>query len=72
MANMARKQRLSHREAKALLEAAGINFRKDVFTLPTSSLSLVADTAKAAGYRKSKNAPGSTGRMYFQFLSRMA
>jgi hypothetical protein len=68
---MARKQRLSNREAKSLLEAAGIDFRKDVFTIGSSDMNLVAETAKAAGYRKSKNAPGSTARMYFQYLARL-
>jgi len=67
---MARKPRLSHCEAKAMLERQGINFSKDVFELSTSQLTEVAEISRKTGYRKSKNAPGSTGRMYFQLLQR--
>jgi hypothetical protein len=31
----------------------------------------LADAAKLAGYRKRKDAPGSTVRMFYQYLSRV-
>jgi len=66
-----KKKKLSHEDARRMLEAAGIDFRKDVFTIPISSLEMVAETAKLSGYRKSRTAPGATGRMYFEYLSRL-
>lgn len=65
------KKRLNHREVKALLKLAGINFAKDFHELSSSDATLLAEYAKLAGYRKSKNAPGSTARMYFQLLERL-
>ena len=69
----ARKKKITHHEAKRLLEAEGIDFTKDV-DATISSMSKgnrVAEVARLAGYRKSKNAPGSTSRMYFHYLSRL-
>lgn len=62
------KKKLTHQQARMMLELAGINFKKDVNELRMSELNFVADAAKLAGYRKRKNAPGSTGRMYYQYL----
>jgi hypothetical protein len=67
----ARKKKIDHREAKRRLEAAGIDFRRDSDELRMSEAQLVADTAREAGYRKRKDAPGSTARMYFQYLRRI-
>lgn len=67
---MARKK-LTACDAKRLLRSEGIRFGADVDTLRYSDLNRVAEVAKAAGYRKSKGAPGSTGRMYFQYLARI-
>jgi len=64
------KQKLSPQKARALLEAAGVSFAKDFHALGSADVQLILDTAKLAGYRKSKGAPGSTARMYFQYLSR--
>ena len=69
----ARKRKLDHHEAKRLLEAEGIDFTKDV-DATVSSMSKgnrIAEVARQAGYRKRKDAPGSTARMYFQYLSRL-
>ena len=60
----------SHCAAKEWLKAHGINFDQDFHALPSSKVSLIVDEAKATGYRKSKSAPGSRARMYFQYLSR--
>ena len=69
----ARKKKLSHHDAKRLLESEGIDFTRDV-DAAISSMSKgnrVAEVARQAGYRKRKDAPGSTARMYFQYLSRL-
>lgn len=67
----ARKRKISHHEAKRRLQAAGIDFGKDSDELSMSEKQLVVDVAREAGYRKRKDAPGSTGRMYFQYLRRL-
>lgn len=45
---------------------------QNFFTLRTHQVHGLLDSAKEHGYRKSKNAPGSTGRMFHQHLSRLA
>lgn len=67
----ARKKKLDPHEAKQRLKAAGINFASDFHALPRSQVQLLLTMARAAGYRKSKAAPGSTARMYFQYLSKI-
>jgi len=44
---------------------------KNFFTLHTDQVLGLVDSAKEHGYRKSKNAPGSTGRMFHQHLHRI-
>jgi hypothetical protein len=68
---MAKKKKLSACDAKKLLEAEGIPFGVDVHSIGVANLGRVAEVAKQAGYRKPKNAPGSTGRMYYQYLNRL-
>ena len=65
-------KKLTPQQAKALLIAKGIDFRQDFDALRSSTVQEIVDTAKLARYRKSKNAPGSTGRMFYQYLSRVA
>jgi hypothetical protein len=65
-----RKKKLTHCEAKAMLHKQGVDFSKDVFEQRMSDMQLVVDAAHAAGYRKPPNAPGSTGRMYYELLQR--
>lgn len=69
--NHARRQKLDPHEAKQRLKAAGVDFSRDFHALPSRQVQLLVDTARAAGYRKRKDAPGSTARMYFQYLSRL-
>lgn len=65
---MTRKRKLSPKEAKAILVADGVDFDRDFHALSSAHVAWIVDVAKLAGYRKSKNAPGSTARMYFQYL----
>lgn len=67
----ARKKKLDPYEARMRLGAAGIDFRRDFHELSSNEVGTVLDMAREAGYRKRKDAPGSTARMYFQYLSRL-
>lgn len=68
----ARKKKLTHLEAKKLLASEGINFARDYHaSISMSQGNRIAEVAKLAGYHKRKDAPGSTARMYFQYLARL-
>lgn len=67
----ATKKKIDPHAAKQRLETAGIDFSKDFHTLSSHSKDTLLEVARAAGYRKRKDAPGSTARMYFQYLSRL-
>lgn len=66
----ARKRKLAPRDAKQLLKSDGIDFGRDFHELGSQEVQRILEVAKLAGYRKRKDAPGSTARMYFQYLSR--
>lgn len=53
-----------------MLVAAGVDFRKDFHAQGSSAVAMILHAAELAGYRKSKNAPGSTARMFYQYLDR--
>src|SRR5680860_961200 len=65
------RKKLTPQQAKAMLMADGMDFQEDFHALGSSAVQALADVAKLAGYRKSKNAPGSTVRMFYQYLSRV-
>jgi hypothetical protein len=65
------KKKLDPYETKQRLEMEGIDFSSDFHQLPRSQVQLILDTARDAKYHKRKDAPGSTARMYFQYLSRL-
>lgn len=67
---MAKRRRTPACASKALLKARGVNLDADFHALRSSDVDIVLAVAKAAGYRKSKSAPGSRARMFFQYLSR--
>ena len=67
----ARKKKISPQEAKRLIQSDGIDFGKDFHELSSSEVQRVLEVARLAGYRKRKDAPGSTARMYFKFLTRL-
>lgn len=50
--------------------AQGVDFLKD-FHAQNNAGYICAELAKEAGYRKPKNANGSTGRYYFYLLKRI-
>lgn len=53
-----------------LAQAHRIDFSADFHTLGSSQALALADAAKAAKYRKPKNANGSTARYFFAYLNR--
>ncbi len=67
---MVRKHKLSRNEARRLAEKMGINFNRDFFTLSRSEVSTLLDIRKMVGYRKPKNANGSTGRYFYAYLQK--
>ena len=62
--------KMSKTEARRRLTAAGVDWRSNPHILRASEMDEVREVAKAYGYRKRKDAPGSTGRMFLQFLQR--
>jgi len=66
-----RKEQLTPELAKGILNDLEIE-GKDFFTLSSSKVHELLDVAKQYGYKKSKNAPGSTARMFHQYIQRLA
>ena len=66
------RKKLTPQQAKALLIADGVDFSQDFHSQDRYVVGRLEELARAAGYRKSKNAPGSTVRMFYQYLSRVA
>lgn len=56
--------------AKQLLRSAGVPMGRDFHSLSSGEVDKVVTAAKAVGYRKSKSAPGSTGRMFYEYVNR--
>jgi len=63
-------RKLSRGDARKLLKDSGVDLGKDYHQLRSSDVDKVLAVAKLYGYRKSPTAPGSKGRMFFQFLQR--
>lgn len=64
-------KKITKQEAKALAKKMGISFYGEFFTLSKTDVSNLVAIAKLQDYRKSKTAKGSTGRMYFEYLSKV-
>jgi hypothetical protein len=67
---VAKSKKISACVAKRRLIDQGIDFKTDYHALRGDDARLVLQAARDAGYRKRKDAPGSTARMYFQYLAR--
>jgi hypothetical protein len=65
------KKHMSPYDAKEFLKKHSAH-NKDFHALPASSASAMHDKAKELKYKKSKSAPGSTGRMFHAALQRHA
>lgn len=58
-------------DAVAIFNALGIKEDEDFHVLHSSKVDGLVTEARARGYRKSKDAPGSTARMYHAYLLRL-
>lgn len=58
--------------ARGVLNTEGISLKENFHTLRPSQVEAIVQLAKESGYRKPRNANGSTGRYYFQALARKA
>lgn len=58
------------KKAAALALLPGLDLTADFHALGSDTVQRLADTARAVGYRKPKNANGSTARYFFQYLTR--
>lgn len=65
-----RRRKLTACAAKRRLQQQGVSFNQDFHALPSSQVRKILDAARAAGYRKRRDAPGSKARMFYQYLSR--
>ena len=59
-------------DARETLAQLGIPLGTDTDTLPSDVMRELAAEARRRKYRKSKSAPGSTGRMFHEYLQRRA
>jgi len=64
--------RLTPSEAKAILARLGIPVASDFHALPSSAVDQLISEADRIRYRKPKNAPGSRGRMFHDYVTRTA
>jgi len=58
-------------DAADALRAAEASHKPDFFTLRAWQVETLAREARARGYRKRKDAPGSTARMFYQHCLRV-
>ena len=61
---------MNAKKAAAIALLPDLNLKADFFTLNSDTVNLLAETARAVGYRAPKNASGSTARYFFAYLQR--
>lgn len=61
---------MADKKAAALALLSGVNLAADFHTLNSATVERLAEVARAVGYRKSRNANGSTARCFFEYLTR--
>ena len=64
-------KKITKQTAKRIAIDYGINFKKDFYDLSSSQVTDLLKVAKMQGYKKPKTATGSTGRYYFEYLSKV-
>ena len=64
------RRKISINTAVELAGKAGLNLKKDFFQLSFFDVDKVLGIAKVYGYRKPKNANGSTARYFWAFMQR--
>ncbi len=63
-------KKITRLEAKRLAVKAGVDFSMNFHALRPSQVDTLLTINKLVGYRKPKNANGSTGRYFFYYLQR--
>lgn len=58
------------KKTAALALLPRLDLKADFFTLSSSTIVELVDVAKAVGYRRPRNASGSTARYFFAYLAR--
>lgn len=64
-------RRISRADACDILDRVGIHRGAEFFALHSSKVSDLLVEARRVGYRKRRDAPGSTGRMFHEYLQRL-
>ena len=59
-------------EARGIMAAIGCELNADFHTLDSTQVGRIVMEARQYGYRKPKNANGSTARYFFAFVQRVA
>lgn len=57
----------SRESARSVLSTYRVPLDRNFFSFSSSEVEDIVKAAKAYGYRKSKNAPGSTARMFYRY-----
>lgn len=66
------RRRMGFYEAREIMARVGCELSADYHTLGAEQVDRVVVEAHLYGYRRPRNAPGSTARMFFQFVQRVA
>ena len=61
---------MTDKKSAALAMLPRLKLTADFFTLDSDTVLQLVDVAKAVGYRRPKNANGSTARCFFAYLAR--
>lgn len=64
--------RIDQSEAREILQSIGAAPSTDYFSLSLSECKTLHEAANRCGYRKPKNANGSTSRCFFAYVQKMA
>jgi hypothetical protein len=67
-----KRRKLTRMQALKAVELAGLDIAEDYHTQNWDAADLMTEWAKRTGYRKPKNAKGSTGRYFWEHLQRLA
>jgi hypothetical protein len=63
-------KKITKEEARTLAKKVGVDFNKDFYQQGFQMATELVAIAKLKGYRKPKNANGSTARYFFQYLKK--
>lgn len=61
---------MTNKKSAALALLPRLDLKADFFTLDSSTVGELVEVAKAVGYRRPRNANGSTARYFFAYLQR--